>query len=58
MQLQTINCTSCGKLLTKAIGEVELPCGRCGAMVHVVVTTKGVIDLNKPVKNINETVIK
>jgi phage FluMu protein Com len=58
MQLQEIRCTSCGKVLTKAIGEVEIPCRRCGTMVHVIVTTNGIIDLNKPLKYTEETVIK
>jgi phage FluMu protein Com len=58
MQLQTIKCTKCGKALTRAIGEVEMPCKRCGFMVHVIVTSKGIIDLNKPLQYTEETVIK
>jgi phage FluMu protein Com len=62
MQLQEIRCTSCGKVLTKAIGEIEIPCRRCGTMVHVVVTSRGIMDLNKPFRKMkeldSETVIK
>jgi len=55
MELQKINCTFCGKLLTTASGEVEMPCRHCGKTVHVVTTKKGIIDLNKPVRCIENT---
>jgi phage FluMu protein Com len=51
MQLQTIKCTNplCdGKVLLEAIGEVKKICPKCGKVTHVVVTSKGIIDLNKP----------
>jgi phage FluMu protein Com len=59
MELQKIRCPSCGNLLLKSFyGEIEIPCDRCKKMVHVIVTSKGIIDLTKPVRLIDETVIK
>lgn len=46
MELQTIRCTSCGKKLLEAIGEVRKICPKCGFVVHVIITSKGVIDLS------------
>ena len=49
MQLQTIKCTNplCGKTLGEASGEYKRLCPKCGLVTHVVVTTKGIIDLGK-----------
>lgn len=47
MELQKIKCPSCGKTLLEAYsGEIVKHCPRCGADVHVVVTSKGIIDLS------------
>jgi predicted RNA-binding Zn-ribbon protein involved in translation (DUF1610 family) len=56
--LQTVKCTSCGKKLTEAIGEVRMPCRKCGKFTHVVITTAGIIDLSKVKIATTETVIK
>jgi len=44
--MQKVKCTTCGKLLCEAMGEVKKICPRCKNVTHVVVTSKGVIDLN------------
>jgi phage FluMu protein Com len=44
--MQKVNCTTCGKLLCEAVGEVKKICPRCKNVTHVVVTSKGIIDLN------------
>lgn len=58
MELQSIRCSKCGKKLTEAIGEVKMPCKKCGSMVHVMATTNGVYNLLEFCKAENETVIK
>jgi phage FluMu protein Com len=46
--MQTIKCTSCGKVLLEAAsGEIKKICPKCGTVVYVVVTSKGIIDLSK-----------
>ena len=55
MELQKIKCTSCGKTLLEAYsGEIIKHCPRCGADVHVVVASKGVIDLNRDTIKVTE----
>lgn len=44
--MEEIKCTKCGKLLCEANGEVRKICPRCKEVVHVVVTNKGIINLN------------
>jgi phage FluMu protein Com len=46
MELQTVKCVHCGKTLLEASGEVKKICPKCGQVTHVVVTSKGIIDLN------------
>lgn len=48
--LQTIKCTSCGKTLLEAAGEVKKKCPKCGQTTHVVVTSKGIINLGDKIK--------
>jgi phage FluMu protein Com len=45
--LQTIRCTTCGKVLCEATGEVKKKCPACGKYTHVCITSKGIIDLTK-----------
>lgn len=45
--MQVIKCTNCGKTLCEASGEVKKICPKCKGITHVVVTSKGIIDLNK-----------
>lgn len=47
MELQKIRCTTCGKLLLEAMGEVKKICPKCGQCIHVVVTSVGIINLHK-----------
>lgn len=47
MILQVIKCQNCGKTLLEANGEVKKICPKCKSVTHVVVTSKGVIDLSK-----------
>jgi phage FluMu protein Com len=47
MELQKINCPSCKKLLCEANGEIKKVCPRCKTVVHVVTTSKGVIELKR-----------
>lgn len=46
--LQVIKCLACGKVLCEANGEVKKICPKCKAVTHVVVTSKGVINLSTP----------
>jgi len=48
IELQKVKCVSCGKLLLEAIGEVKKICPKCKAVTHVVVTSKGIINLSTP----------
>lgn len=48
--LQTVKCTSCDKTLLEALGEVKKICPKCGKLTHVVVTSKGIIDLSDKIK--------
>ncbi len=51
--LQTIKCTNpaCnGKILCEANGEVKKICPKCGLTTHVVVTSKGIINLSDKIK--------
>ena len=55
MELQKIKCTSCGKTLLEAYSdEIIKHCPRCGADVHVVVASKGVINLNRDTIKVTE----
>jgi len=46
MQLQEIRCKNCGKLLLESTGEVKKICPKCKSVTHVIVTSKGIIDLS------------
>lgn len=47
--MQIIKCLHCGKVLLEANGEVKKICPKCKETTHVVVTSKGIIDLsNEP----------
>jgi phage FluMu protein Com len=50
IELQKVKCVSCGKLLLEAIGEVKKICPKCKAVTHVVVTSKGIINLSQKEK--------
>lgn len=45
--LQTIKCTSCGKVLLEATGEVRKICPKCKTMVHVVTTSIGIFGMSE-----------
>lgn len=45
--MQIVKCSNCDKTLLEALGEVKKKCPACGKYTHVVVTSKGVIDLNR-----------
>ncbi len=44
--MQVIKCVHCGKTLCEAGGEVKKICPKCKGITHVVVTSKGIIDLD------------
>jgi phage FluMu protein Com len=46
MRLTTVKCTYCGKTLCESAGEVKKKCPACGKYTHVVVTSKGIINLD------------
>lgn len=46
--MQEIKCPYCGKVLLEANGEVKKHCPKCKEWVHVVVTSKGIINLSTP----------
>ena len=48
LELQIIRCQKCGKVLCEAIGEVKKICPKCKETTHVVVTSKGIINLSTP----------
>ena len=48
--MQVIKCLTCGKTLCEAAGEIKKICPRCKQITHVVVTSKGVINLSTPGK--------
>jgi phage FluMu protein Com len=48
MVLEIIKCTTCGKTLCEAAGEVKKICPKCKNTTHVVVTSKGIINLSTP----------
>ncbi len=43
-----IRCThpNCNQFIVESGGEVKRECPKCKRKIHVVVTTKGIIDLN------------
>lgn len=43
--LQAIRCSNCSKILLEATGEVKKICPKCKTENHVVVTSKGIINL-------------
>jgi phage FluMu protein Com len=45
--MQEVRCVKCGKLLCEATGEVKKICPKCKETTHIVVTSQGVINLNK-----------
>lgn len=47
MELKEIKCSHCGKLLLEATGEVKKKCPNCKMFTHVVVTSLGIINLEK-----------
>lgn len=47
MILTQIRCTHCHKLLLEASGEVKKICPNCKKTTHVVVTSCGIVDLEK-----------
>ena len=46
--MEVIKCQACGKTLCEANGEVKKICPKCKNVTHVVVTSKGIIDLSTP----------
>jgi len=48
IEVMPVKCVKCGKLLLEALGEVKKICPKCGATTHVVVTSKGIINLSTP----------
>lgn len=47
MVLTPVRCVHCNKLLLEAFGEVKKICPNCKKITHIVVTTCGIIDLEK-----------
>jgi phage FluMu protein Com len=47
MELKPIKCTHCKKMLLEANGEVKKICPSCKKITHVVVTSVGIINLDK-----------
>lgn len=45
MELRKIKCQNCGKVLCEANGEVKKICPKCKETTHLVVTSKGIINL-------------
>ena len=45
LDIQSVHCSNCGKLLLEAFGEVKKICPKCKTENHVVVTSKGIINL-------------
>lgn len=43
--MKEVHCTNCGKVLLEANGEVRKKCPKCKEWTHVVVTSKGIINL-------------
>lgn len=43
--METVKCLTCGKVLLEAYGEVRKICPKCKTENHVVVTSKGIINL-------------
>lgn len=52
MELQKIKCTNplCQKVLCESSGEVKKICPKCGETTHVVITSKGIINLGEKTK--------
>ena len=49
--MQEVRCPNCNKFICESFGEVKRDeCPRCKKPIHVVVTTKGIINLSTPVK--------
>jgi phage FluMu protein Com len=44
--MEIVKCTNCNKVLLEASGEVKKICPKCGQTTHVVVTSKGIINLD------------
>lgn len=40
-----IRCPNCNKLLLEANGEVKKTCPKCKEIIHIVTTSKGIINL-------------
>ena len=45
MKMELVKCTTCGKTLLESSGEVKKICPKCKETTHVVVTSKGIINL-------------
>jgi phage FluMu protein Com len=46
--LKEVRCPHCNRFVCESSGEVKRDmCEKCGKPIHVVVTTKGIIDLLK-----------
>lgn len=43
--MEIVKCTSCGKVLCEASGEVKKICPKCKAVTHVVVTSIGIFNI-------------
>lgn len=46
--MQEVRCPYCNKFICESSGEVKRECERCKKQVHVVVTSKGIINLSTP----------
>jgi phage FluMu protein Com len=47
LELSKVRCPYCGKVLLESAGEVKKICPKCKKMVHIVATSKGIIDLDR-----------
>lgn len=45
--MEIIKCTSCGKVLCEASGEVKKICPKCKNVTHVLVTSLGIFDMKE-----------
>jgi phage FluMu protein Com len=46
--VEEVRCPKCNKLLIEASGEVRKICPRCKTIIHIVTTSKGIINLSTP----------
>jgi len=44
--MQEVRCPYCNTFIIESAGEVRRQCPKCKKKIHLVVTSKGIIDLN------------